>query len=58
MPIDVDEYNIDMLSSSGHKLNGPKELVSLYPTGVKIRSFITEAPRSASAVPEQKMCPA
>ena len=24
VPINVDEYNIDMLSASGHKLNGPK----------------------------------
>ena len=24
VPINVDELNIDMLSSSGHKLNGPK----------------------------------
>lgn len=41
VPIDVDEYNIDMLSSSGHKLNGPKGIGFLYiRTGVKIRSFI------------------
>ena len=41
VPIYVDEYNIDMLSSSGHKLNGPKGIGFLYiRTGVKIRSFI------------------
>ncbi len=41
VPINVDEYNIDMLSSSGHKLNGPKGIGFLYiRTGVKIRSFI------------------
>lgn len=40
LPIRVDELNIDMLSSSAHKLNGPKGIGFLYiRKGVKIRSF-------------------
>lgn len=41
LPINVDECHIDMLSASGHKLNGPKGIGFLYiRTGVKIRSFV------------------
>ena len=41
VPINVDEMNIDMLSASGHKLNGPKGTGFLYiRKGVKIRSFV------------------
>jgi len=41
LPINVDECSIDMLSASGHKLNGPKGIGFLYiRKGIKIRSFI------------------
>ena len=41
IPIHVDEMNIDMLSASGHKFNGPKEIGFLYiKKGLKLKSFI------------------
>ena len=41
VPIDVEAMNIDMMSASGHKINGPKGIGFLYiRKGVKIKSFI------------------
>ena len=41
VPIDVEDMNIDMLSTSAHKLNGPKGIGFLYiRKGVKIKSFV------------------
>ena len=41
IPINVQEMNIDMLSSSGHKLNGPKGIGFLYiRKGIRIGSFV------------------
>ena len=41
LPINVDDYHIDMLSASGHKLNGPKGIGFLYiRKGLKLRSLI------------------
>ena len=41
IPINVDEYNIDMLSVSGHKFGGPKGIGFLYiRKGLKLRSFV------------------
>lgn len=41
IPLNVDEMNIDMLSASGHKINGPKGIGIMYiRKGIKSRSFI------------------
>lgn len=41
VPIDVEKMHIDLLSASGHKLNGPKGIGFLYiRRGLKLKSFI------------------
>ncbi len=41
LPIHVEEMNIDLLSASAHKLNGPKGVGLLYiRQGLKLRSFL------------------
>ncbi|MFI3200125.1 MAG: cysteine desulfurase NifS [Eubacteriales bacterium] len=41
LPISVDEYQIDLLSASAHKLNGPKGIGFLYiRQGNRMRSFL------------------
>ena len=41
VPINVDECHIDMLSASGHKINGPKGIGIMYlRNGVQIESFV------------------
>lgn len=57
IPLDVNAMNIDMLSSSGHKLNGPEgNRVSVYTERNKAWKLYPRRPsRREEDVPEQRM---
>lgn len=56
--INVDDMNIDMLSASGHKFNGPKGIGFLYiRKGVKLKTLFTVVLRREIDAQNQKMFP-
>lgn len=59
VPMDVNEHHIDLLSVSGHKINGPKGIGALYAREtVKLSPLFTAGSKSGNAAPERKMSPA
>ena len=58
IPIQVDDLNIDMLSASGHKLNGPKGIGFLYiRKGLRLKNFIHAERRRENARAGTEMFP-
>lgn len=58
VPVNVDEMNIDMLSASGHKLNGPKGVGFLYiRKGYVLEVLFMVDNRKEGEEPEQRMYP-
>ena len=56
LPIDVEADHIDLMSTSAHKLNGPKMVGFLYRRdGISFPSFVAVVIRKQSAVREPRM---